>query len=157
MRENKIIWANPDTSLLEKFVQARNRIFFRICRYNNSGAIERPVGLISRFSLEMDSIPASMQKIVRNAYATIDGYIVQGVELAVKNGELGADTPTRIVMQLIRSIFFATPLAASISEFKKYDERLYGVLFTIRRAFGTHPAQTMDWPALPPAELEPGG
>jgi AcrR family transcriptional regulator len=147
IRANRSIWTDPNTSISDKFVKSRNRIYDRVCRYNRDGTIARPVGLISRFYVEMDSIPPRMQRIVLHSYRQFDTFLMTAIQIAIDRKELVAETPSHLIMHQIRNVLFLTPLASSAREFKKYDQCLYGVILTLTRAYGLPPNKTITWPS----------
>jgi AcrR family transcriptional regulator len=145
----KRIWTDPDTTLFEKLVAVRDSIHAQYLEFNPNGKGGRPWGLISRFTVDADSLSPAVRKLIRQSIERLDEYIATGVRLAVEHGELDHDTPQASVSLQIASLMSATgQLTRRGSGFDRLHELLRWTYVVIVRAYGRDPQGPRDWPAL---------
>ena len=149
IRENRLIWSNPDQSLFDKFVQARDRMYQRFVLFNPGGTMQHPTGLVSRFSMDAETISPNLRKMVQDTHDALDACITDAVRIAVQRGELRADAPQHLIMLQISSILFvAGPTARYGWEFTRLDDHFRGTLETLFRAYGVADQPTASWPKM---------
>lgn len=149
IQQNKLIWMDPDKSLFEKFVAARNRMYKRFLMFNPSGKMQHPTGLVSRFSMDAETIGPRLREIVRDTQEQLDQCVEEAVQIAISRKELVADAPVKLLMLQISSILFvAGPTARYGWEFRRLDDHFRGALMTIMRAYGTSRDLPSTWPKV---------
>ena len=149
IEENQTIWADPDNMLFDKFVRARDRMYRRFVLFNPSGKMRHPTGLVSRFSMDAESLTPKLRRHVKNTQEKLDECVEKAVKIAIQRGELLPETPVKMVMLQISSILFvAGPTARYGWEFPRLDDHFHGALVTLMRAYGTKPALDRPWPVV---------
>ena len=149
IRENRLIWGDPNRTLLDKFVKARDRMYRRFVLFNPGGTMQHPTGLVSRFSFDAESISPELRTLVRATHDALDACIADAVRIAVDRGELRSDTPQHLVMLQISSILFvAGPTARYGWEFTRLDDHFRGALETLYLAYGTEKTPPAPWPKV---------
>ncbi len=146
IRENTAIWCDPSKSLFEKFVEARDRMYRRFVLFNPSGKMQHPTGLVSRFSMDAESLTPKLRKQVKETQEKLDECVERAVRIALERNELVPETPVKLVMLQISSILYvAGPTARYGWEFPRLDSHFYGTLITLMRAFGTTRELSQPW------------
>lgn len=149
IRENQQIWGNPEVSLFDKFVAARNRMYRRFLLFNPSGKMQHPTGLVSRFSMDAESLTPTLRDMVKATQESLDNCVEGAVRIAIEREELVADTPVQlIVLQISAILFVAGPTARYGWEFNRLDDHFKGTLITLMRAFGVQRDLTEAWPSI---------
>ncbi len=149
MTELANIWENPDTSLLEKFTGGRNRLYQRFLQFNPDGIIAHAPGLVSRFSMEFETITPEMQRLVKQTHERTDRIILNALTIALDRNELRKDCPKHLLMLQIGSAFFVPgPIAHYGWSFERLDDLLRSIYVTIMGAFGESGADPSPWPSL---------
>lgn len=149
MGELAAIWEDPATSLLQKFIAARDRLYHRFIQFNPDGVIAHAPGLVSRFSLEFESITPDMQRLVKHTHDRTDRIILNALQIAVGRRELVESCPERLLMLQIGSAFFVPgPTAHYGWSFERLDDLLRSIYVTIICAFGGEGADRAAWPSL---------
>jgi AcrR family transcriptional regulator len=149
IQENQDIWENENTSLFDKFVAARDRMYGRFILFNPTGTMEKPTGLVSRFSLDAESLSPEVRRIVQDTHERLDQCVSTALSIALRRGELVADAPVHLLMLQISSILFtAGPTARYGWEFTRLDDHFRGTLQTIFRAFGAVDVVLPPWPEV---------
>ena len=156
IRENRVIWGDPSRTLFDKFVQARDRMYHRFVLFNPSGTMQHPTGLVSRFSMDAETISPELRGLVRDTHEALDQCVTDAVRIAVERGELRADAPQHLVMLQISSILFVSgPTARYGWEFTRLDDHFRGALQTLMLAYGGPNAVTNAWPKVKRARPRP--
>ena len=144
------IWGAEDKTLLNKFVMGRDRLYKTLIRYNPDGLIEHAPGLLSRFSLEFESITPSMQAYVLEAQRRLQEIVFRAIEIAIERGELRQTAPKDLLALQIAAAFFVPGPAAHYGwSFNRVNDLLQSIYLTITRAFGTPISKGAPWPPLP--------
>lgn len=147
--DNQAIWAHPEKSLFEKFVEARDRMYRRFLLFNPSGKMQHPTGLVSRFSMDAESLTPQLRALVKDTQEELDQCVEAAVRIAIERGELERDTPVELIVLQISSILFvAGPTARYGWEFNRLDDHFRGALLTILMAFGTTKQLEQAWPPV---------
>lgn len=149
IRESRAIWGDPDRTLFDKFVQARDRMYRRFVLFNPGGTMQHPTGLVSRFSMDAETISPDLRQLVRETHDALDACVSDAVRIAIERGELRADAPAHIIMLQISSILFvAGPTARYGWEFKRLDDHFRGALETLLLAYGVNQGLPATWPKV---------
>ncbi|WP_420606450.1 TetR/AcrR family transcriptional regulator [Novosphingopyxis sp.] len=149
IRENRAIWGNPDASLFSKFVAARDRMYRRFIFFNPAGKMQHPTGLVSRFSMDAETVGPNLRSLVQSTQESLDQTVLDAVRIAVDRGELIPDAPTQHIMLQISSILYvAGPTARYGWEFTRLDEHFHGALAMLMRAYGVSPELPSAWPSV---------
>jgi AcrR family transcriptional regulator len=134
------IWADPDTSMFEKFVRTRDWIYSRYLMFNPGGRGSHPWGLLSRFSMEADSLTSEMRALIRATLAQFEESIASGVRISVEKGELRADAPQAgITLQIISVMSLTGLITRHASGLDRLDELMRWTYLGIARAYGAIP------------------
>ncbi len=158
LARQKAIWTDPGRTLCDKLIAVRDSIHAQYLAFNPDGKGGRPWGLISRFTVDADSLSPAIRRLIRLTIDRLDEHIATGVRLAVEQGELDADTPQDGVALQIASLMSATgQLTRRGSGFERLDELLRWTYVVIVRAHGRRPRRPRPWPALPAAASSPAG
>ena len=153
LRATEAIWTDENTSLLEKFIRMRDWTFESYLQFNPSGKGGRPWGLLSRFSMEADALTPEMRQTIRTTLRKLEDALRTAVDLAVRHGELGKDTPVEGVTVQISSVMYLTgQLTRQASGFARLDELLMWTITGLLKAYGALKRTPVPWPAIP----EPG-
>ena len=156
IRENQAIWGSRDHTLFQKFVQARDRMYRRFVLFNPDGTMQHPTGLVSRFSMDAETISPELRKLVVGTQDELDRCVSGAVQIAIEHGELRADAPAHIIMLQISSILFvAGPTARYGWEFTRLDDHFRGALETLMLAYGVETALPLPWPKVKRARRKP--
>lgn len=151
IRENTAIWGDREASLFDKFIAARDRMYRRFLLFNPTGKMQHPTGLVSRFSMDAESLTPVLRNMVRATQESLDACIEDAVRIAIDREELVPETPVQLVMLQISSILFvAGPTARYGWEFTRLDDHFRGTLITLMRAFGTCKGLAQPWPPIEP-------
>lgn len=149
IEENRRIWCDRESRLFDKFIAARDRMYERFILFNPKGKMEHPTGLVSRFSVDVDSISPKMRGLVQATQDSLDQTILEALEIAVERGELVPDTPIYQVMVQISSILYvAGPTARYGWEVTRLDDHFLGTLRMLLKAYGVNPELPEAWPAM---------
>lgn len=149
IRENKVIWGNSEASLFDKFIAARDRMYRRFLLFNPTGKMQHPTGLVSRFSMDAESLTPELREMVKTTQESLDQCIEEAVRIAIARRELVPQTPVQLVVLQISSILFvAGPTARYGWEFNRLDDHFHGTLLTLMRAFGVRKSLPKDWPPI---------
>lgn len=151
IRENRAIWGDADASLFEKFVAARDRMYRRFVLFNPAGRMQHPTGLVSRFSMDAETVGPELRALVQSTQEALDQSVLDAVRIAIDRGELVADAPAQHIMLQISSILYvAGPTARYGWEFTRLDDHFHGTLAMLLRAYGSTPTLPADWPSVKP-------
>lgn len=124
-------------------------MYRRFVLFNPGGTMQHPTGLVSRFSMDAETISPDLRKMVQDTHDALDTCITDAVRIAVERGELRADAPQHPIMLQISSILFvAGPTARYGWEFTRLDDHFRGTLETIFRAYGVADEPTASWPKM---------
>lgn len=150
IRENQTIWGNPDHSLFEKFVQARDRMYRRFILFNPGGTMQHPTGLVSRFSMDAETLGPELRLLVRDTQEALDHCVSAAVQIAIDRGELRKNSPAHLIMLQISSILFvAGPSSRYGWEFPRLDDHFRGALETLMLAYGVDKKlPALPWPKV---------
>lgn len=145
------IWTDESTRLLGKFTATRDWIYTRYLAFNPAGRGSHPWGLMSRFSMEADSLSSAMRAIIRQTLVSIEADISTGVAAARQNGELNKDAPIEgITLQIISVMSVTGLITRHASGLDRLDDLMRWTYVGIARAYGAVPPED-NWPALPQA------
>lgn len=151
IRENTAIWGDREATLFDKFIAARDRMYRRFLLFNPTGKMQHPTGLVSRFSMDAESLTPVLRDMVRTTQESLDTCIEDAVRIAIDRGELVPETPVLLIVLQISSILFvAGPTARYGWEFNRLDDHFRGTLITLMRAFGTRKGLSQPWPPIEP-------
>ena len=149
IEENRAIWGNPDSTLNQKFVAARDRIYKRFILLNPTGRMQHPTGLVSRFSMDAESITPQLRELVQNTHEALDDSVLDAVKIAISRKELVRTAPANLIMLHISSILYvAGPTARYGWEFTRLDDHFRGTLEMIMRAYGGTNMSNAPWPPI---------
>lgn len=149
IRENKAIWCNPDATLFDKFVAARDRMYRRFKLFNPGGKMQHPTGLVSRFSMDAETVSPELRELVQSTQDALDRTVLEAVRIAIACGELSADAPAQQIMLQISSILYvAGPTARYGWEFNRLDDHFHGTLAMLLRAYGVRSDLPAPWPTV---------
>ena len=156
IRENRMIWCSRDHTLFQKFVQARDRMYYRFVLFNPNGTMQHPTGLVSRFSMDAETISPELRKLVVDTQDELDRCVSNAVQIAMERGELRADAPAhRIMLQISSILFVAGPTARYGWEFTRLDDHFRGALETLLLAYGAQKELPSPWPKVKRARRKP--
>jgi AcrR family transcriptional regulator len=160
MDANRRIWTDADTSLFDKFVRTRDWVYGNYLRFNPGGKGGKPWGLLSRFSMEADSLTPAMKRLIRRSLDKMEDFIGTGVQLAVQGNELRDDAPVDgITLQIVSVMSITGQITPHASGFERLDDLMRWTFVAIRRAYGRAATRDSKWPALPivPSHSAPAG
>lgn len=139
------IWRDGATTLVDKFVLMRDWIYRSFLHFNPDGKGGRPLGLLSRFSMEADALTPEMKQVIRTTLKKLEADARYAVEAAVKAKELGPESPVDgISLQILSVMHLTGQLTRYASGFNRLDELLMWTSTTIYRAYGPGP-RAVDW------------
>ena len=146
----KAIWADPRTSLFDKFAGTRDWIYGQYLLFNPGGNGGRPWGLLSRFTMEADALDPTMRRLIRGSVDRLEDHIATGVRVAVERGELVVDAPQAgITLQIAGLMAVTGQMTRHSSGFDRLDDLLRWTYAGIERAYGATGAPARTWPQLP--------
>ena len=149
LNATSVIWGDPDTSLVEKFVRMRDWIYGSYLQFNPDGKGGRPWGLVSRFSMEADALTPEMKQIIRTTLKKLESDVRFAVEAACRSGEIAADSPVDgITLQVVSVMYLTGQVTRYAAGFSRLDELLRWTITTLRQAYGTERGRTIEWPAV---------
>lgn len=149
LKSTEAIWTDSDSSLAEKFVRMRDWTFQSYLSFNPGGKGGRPWGLLSRFSMEVDALTPDMRQTIRSTLRKLESEICAAVEMAIRSGELGKETPVDGVTLQISSVMYQTgQLTRHASGFTRLDELFKWTIMGLLKAYGD-PSAKLQWPAIP--------
>ena len=139
-------WRDGATTLVDKFVLMRDWIYRSFLHFNPDGKGGRPLGLLSRFSMEADALTPEMKQVIRTTLKKLEADVRYAVEAAVKAKELGPESPVDgISLQILSVMHLTGQLTRYTSGFSRLDELLMWTITTIYCAYGSGP-RAVDWP-----------
>ena len=142
------IWKNPETTLVQKFVQMRDWVYAAYLQFNPDATGGRPWGLLSRFSMEADALTPDMKQVIRATLGNLESDVRLGVEMACEARELAAGTPIdEVALQIVSVMYLSGQLTRGAAGFSRLDDLMRATITTIRRAYGTDRHGAVDWPA----------
>jgi len=144
--DNRAIWTDPETALRAKFIRARDRYYRMYLRFNPKGEGYAPWALLSRFSADSDILTSEMKWRIKTTLQELDAQILEGLRLAVENGELVEDTPVDGLTVQIASVFYLASQSTKYDNgFRRFDLLLKTTSDCIAVAYGR--ADTpLPWP-----------
>ena len=146
----KRIWADPATTLFDKFVATRDWIHGRYLLFNPQGKGGQPWGLLARFTADAEALTAPMRRLIRSSVDRLEGHIATGVEAEWRRGGLAADAPRNgITLQIASLMSIAGQVTRHSSGFERLDALMRWTYAAIDRAYSREP-NTRVWPELPP-------
>jgi AcrR family transcriptional regulator len=144
------VWAAPDVSLFERFLRMRAWAYGQYLLFNPTGTGARLWGLLSRFTMDADSLTADMRRLIGTTLRKIEESITTGIQVAVDGGELAADAPVAGITLQISTLISATgQVTRSATSFERLDDLLRWTYVGIARAYGRPGWVIQEWPALP--------
>jgi AcrR family transcriptional regulator len=144
------VWAAPGASLFERFVRMRAWAYGQYLLFNPTGTGARLWGLLSRFTMDADSLTADMRRLIGTTLRRIEESITTGIKAAVDGGELAADAPVAGITLQISTLISATgQVTRSATSFERLDDLLRWTYVGIARAYGQPGCVVQEWPALP--------
>jgi AcrR family transcriptional regulator len=144
------IWADPDSSLFDKFVRTRDWIYGQYLLSNPHGKGGQPWGLLSRFTADAEALTVPMRRIIRTSVERLEEHIASGVRAEAARGALAADAPRDgITLQIASLLSIAGQITRHVSGFERLDALMRWTHAAIDRAYSVVP-ETSNWPPLPP-------
>lgn len=144
--DNRAIWTDPETTLRAKFVRARDRYYRMYLRFNPKGEGYAPWALLSRFSADSELLTSEMKWRIKATLQELDAQILEGLRLAVENGELAEETPLDGLTVQIASVFYlASQTTKYDNGFRRFDALLKTTSDCIAAAYGTA-GKPSPWP-----------
>ena len=144
----RLIWTDPESDLLTRFVRSRDWIWHQYVRFNPSGEGGQNWGLLSRFAGEADILTPAMRKTIRLTLEEMDGFIEAGIALAIQQGELSPDTPRHpVVMQISSLLHTSRQIIRFEGKFQRLDDLLWWTFEVVARAYGDTQANFV-WPSI---------
>jgi TetR/AcrR family transcriptional regulator, transcriptional repressor for nem operon len=141
LRTYRGIWANPQTTLREKFDRS---YAFNLKRYQlyNGEDEGRIWSLITRFRMDMDVITPTMVATLRDVTTGNEEWIERGVQIAVDSGELEADAPVAAIAALIAGVVhFASLISQAPHDIHRLQQTYQALCDLIYRAHASPSAQ----------------
>ena len=152
--DNRAIWTDPETSLRDKFIRARDRYHRMYLRFNPDGEGYAPWALLSRFSADSDILTSAMKWRIKTTLQALDAQIAEGLRLAVENGELVEDAPLDGLTVQIASVFYLASQSTKYDNgFRRFDALLKTTSDCIAGAYGRG-AAPLPWPRLTQARRQ---
>ena len=149
LNATSVIWGDPDTTLVEKFVRMRDWIYGSYLQFNPDGKGGRPWGLLSRFSMEADALTPEMKQIIRTTLKKLESDVRFAVETARRSGEIAADSPVDGITLQVASVMYLTGQATRYAAgFSRLDDLLRWTITTLCQAYGSERGRTIEWPAV---------
>jgi AcrR family transcriptional regulator len=149
----KRIWADPTTSLFDKFVGTRDWIYDQYLLSNPQGSGGEPWGLLSRFTADAKALTPSMRRVIRASVNKLEEYIAAGVEAEAARGALVAEAPRAgIALQIGSLLLISGQITRHASGFDRLDALMRWTHAAIDRAYGAEP-EHRAWPE--PARARP--
>lgn len=145
--ENRAIWADPETTLREKFLRSRDRYYRDYLRFNPTGEGSKPWALLSRFSVASNALTSEMRWRIRETLQEFEVAVRQGLDLAIKKGELTNDAPIDGLTLQLTAIFYTTGQMTKLEGgFDRVDKLLESTSDSILRAYGNALGDIPAWP-----------
>jgi len=146
--DNRSIWTDPETTLREKFIRARDLYYRMYLRFNPKGEGYAPWALLSRFSADTDMLTSEVKWRIKTTLQELDAQILEGLRLAVENGELAEETPLDGLTVQIASVFYLASQSTKFDNgFRRFDLLLKTTSDSISVAYGRD-AVPLSWPRL---------
>ena len=144
-----VIWRDPATSLLDKFVRMRDWIYALYLQYNPVGKGGRPWGLLSRFSMEADALTPEMKQIIRTTLKKLESDVRFAVEAARRSDVIAVDSPVDgIALQIVSVMYLTGQVTRYAAGFSRLDDLLRWTITTLHRAYGSARQPAIEWPAV---------
>ena len=142
------IWTDDGSDLLARFVRSRDWIWRQYIRFNPGGTGGQNWGLLAGFVAESELLTPSMRKTIRQSLEDMDAFIDAGIEHAIHQGELTADTPRHALVLQISSLLHASRhIIRFEGSFQRLDDLLNWTFDVTNRAYGTR-RRAVVWPGL---------
>lgn len=146
LNDNRAIWMDPDTTLREKFIHARDRYYRMYLRFNPDGEGYAPWALLSRFSADSDILTSEMKWRIKTTLQELDAQILEGLRLAVESSELVDEAPLDGLTVQIASVFYLASQSTKYDNgFRRFDSLLKTTSDCIAAAYG-RVATPLPWP-----------
>lgn len=112
-----------DASFQDKILGMMESNRQRYLRYNPSGTTGNPWSLIGRMRLERDVIGEKARKALCDFGVTLENLVIDGIDAAVKRGELSNDIPrSDIALQLVAIANSAGPITQDGGNFDRLEQ-----------------------------------
>jgi TetR/AcrR family transcriptional repressor of nem operon len=109
----------------------------RYLRYNPTAKTGHPWSLIGRMRMERDEIGPKARAALLEFGVVLEKLIVQGIERAVREGELSPEIPTRdIALQLVAIADSAGPITQDGGSFDRLEQLYLSFARIVNHAYG---------------------
>jgi TetR/AcrR family transcriptional repressor of nem operon len=133
----RLIWTAPDTSLARKVEDSVTFNREAYTRLNPTGTEGNSWSLITRLSAEGEALDDVMRERIVAFRRDIQASATIGLEAAVRNGELRAETPCKELGRLMASCFlYAVHISRDSGGFRGLSQHYAAQLDLIERSWG---------------------
>jgi TetR/AcrR family transcriptional repressor of nem operon len=130
------IWLSERLSLEEKIVRMKEETKRRYLKYNREGIAGSPWSLLSRMRMERNLLGDKARQAVEQYGEILEGFIVNGMEMAVRKGELTKDAPiSDLALQLVAVTNSAGPITQDTGSFQRLEELYESFGRIVRHAY----------------------
>lgn len=130
------IWLSEQLSLDEKIVRMKEETKRRYLKYNREGIAGSPWSLLSRMRMERNLLGDKARQAVEQYGEILESFIVDGMEIAVRNGELAQDAPIGdLALQLVAVTNSAGPITQDTGSFERLEELYASFGRIVRHAY----------------------
>lgn len=126
-----------ERSLQDKIISMMESNRQRYLRYNPGGTTGNPWSLIGRMRLERDVIGERARKALADFGATLENLVIEGIDAAVRRGELSNDIPrSDIALQLVAIANSAGPITQDGGNFDRLEQLYRSFSRVVHHAYG---------------------
>lgn len=141
----RTVWKDEALGLTDKCLAIRDWIYRRYVKYNPGGRGGKVWGLLTRFSIDADQLSPNIKILIRETEGQIEALVREGVEIAVRKGELRADAPVHeISIQIATLLQLSMQLTRYAGSFQRFDDLLRWTCRVVQQSYG-EPHVTSDW------------
>jgi AcrR family transcriptional regulator len=137
------IWTEPTTTLRGKVEGTVALARRRYQRYNPTDDNGEPWSLMNRLRNETDALTPKMRAKLQQVTKEFEAHVRAGVRMAIKSGELAADSPLeKLVIQFVTIIYHAGSVTRDHGHFSRLTDLWEATLSTTERAYATKKVTT---------------
>lgn len=137
IRKFEAIWKNADTTLEAKIIAMMESNRARYKKTNPSGVTAHLWSLIARMRLDHKLIGKRGRGALANFSAVLEQLVIDGVEMAVKKGEIRPEAPFKdITLQLVAIANSADPITQDAGSFDRLEELYLAFARILSHAYG---------------------
>lgn len=128
-----------EASFADKIVGMMESNRQRYLRYNPAGNTGNPWSLINRMRLERNVIGPKARKSLADFAVALDALVIEGIEEAIRRGELSEATPrSDVALQLVSIANSAGAITQDTGSFDRLEQLYRAFSRVIHHAYGTH-------------------